>query len=169
MSAVSTSDKQILLMHSVLLRLGKLSVRDFAATINALSNSGVYHDVFYDILFPSEYYDDFVQAAEISLRQLEISIPASVEDAVFVLADITTWHISRGTEDPLEHLARFWVYLDWSSTFVAAFGLDELQAIDWEYDHLCCESGPETSKSLARLEAECRKAATKWRRDHGLS
>jgi hypothetical protein len=161
--AISNSDKKRLSEHAARLRLGKLNTQEFARLINSLADSGVYHDEFLSILYPSDYRVDFVEAAEASLHRLGLLVPKSIVDAVSLLTDITTERMLDKAGNPLQDLEQFWADLDWNDTYVANCGLDGLKKVYWQYDALCFASEAPPNEDLRQLEKRCRAAAAVWR------
>jgi hypothetical protein len=160
---IPASQRLLLNAQAARLRLGKLDASDFTALINALVDNGFYHDAFLGILYPTEYREDLIKAAEASLRCLGISVPDSKGGAVLVLTNIATDQMLASGQEPLRVLESLWTDLDWSDAFVAACGLEELNDVYWEYDALCATSQEPSKKSLSKLEVQCRAAAANWR------
>lgn len=165
---ISASQTLLLNAHSARLRLGKLDASDFSALISTLADNGFYHDEFLGIFYPSEYREDFIKAAEASLRCLGVSVPESKEKAVALLTDIATEQMLASGQEPLRVLENLWADLDWSDAFVAACRLEELNDAYWEYDFLCATSQEPSKKSLGKLEVQCREAAANWRNQYIL-
>ena len=91
-----------------------LNINEIQGIFNKMMESGVYHDEFIDILYPtSAISEDFMGPLKVVLEKLAIEIPKNYQDAVYRILRYHLFHIVEGTSDPVEGMLAISADLDW--------------------------------------------------------